>query len=67
MIPIEYDPLMDVAVLGDVERCIGCGCDDQHACADVDGTPCSWAAEGLCSACVHRAETLYAQATGRAA
>lgn len=37
--------------------CIGCGCDDMHACADEDGTPCHWVAVnlkhlvGICSAC----------------
>lgn len=38
--------------------CIGCGCDDFHACVDVDnGGPCSWirkdadAPHGVCSCC----------------
>ena len=36
--------------------CIGCGCDDLHACTDF-GTPCHWVAVnhkrlvGICSAC----------------
>jgi hypothetical protein len=37
--------------------CIGCGCDDYHACAGEDGQPCHWlridrlAGLGVCSEC----------------
>lgn len=37
--------------------CIGCGCDDLHACVDDDDEPCSWltvdypAGRGVCSCC----------------
>lgn len=37
--------------------CIGCGCDDLHACEDLLGDPCSWliqsgtAKRGVCSEC----------------
>lgn len=41
-----------------IARCIGCGCDDLHACVHPDrGEPCSWLAVdrvsglGVCSAC----------------
>ena len=43
---------------GDIATCIGCGCDDFHACWDDDaGEPCHWlrvnyaAGLGVCSAC----------------
>lgn len=26
----------------DIAVCIGCGCDDLHACEDGFGDPCSW-------------------------
>lgn len=38
-------------------RCIGCGCDDRHACQDEFGEPCGWlridreAGVGVCSEC----------------
>lgn len=37
--------------------CIGCGCDDMHACLDVFGDACHWlradhlARLGVCSCC----------------
>lgn len=37
--------------------CIGCGCDEQHACVDRDGRGCRWVeispsgAAGICSEC----------------
>lgn len=37
--------------------CIGCGCDDQHACLDLFDTPCHWLRRdkrrhvGVCSNC----------------
>ena len=31
--------------------CRGCGCDDDNACLDDAGQPCSWAEPGLCTAC----------------
>jgi hypothetical protein len=37
--------------------CIGCGCDDLHACADLIGDPCGWLVQsgtgrhGVCSQC----------------
>ena len=37
--------------------CIGCGCDDNHACEDLFGDPCSWLEQsttnrrGVCSNC----------------
>ncbi len=41
-----------------IATCIGCGCDDYHACAnDKTGQPCSWlrvdydAGFGVCSEC----------------
>lgn len=46
-------PLMVVA-------CIGCGCDDLHACDDAMGGACHWVAvnhdtrRGVCSECAHR-------------
>lgn len=44
-----------------VTVCRGCGCDDNHACVDGAGQPCSWAlldietASGVCSSCAARA------------
>lgn len=44
-------------------NCIGCGCDDYHACIDDNnGQPCSWIrldreiGLGVCSACPSYAE-----------
>ena len=40
--------------------CRACGCDDNHACVDARGRPCSWvlldldAPTGVCSACANR-------------
>lgn len=37
--------------------CIGCGCEDLHACIDAHGRPCAWlrvdrvASQGVCSEC----------------
>ena len=37
--------------------CIGCGCDDNHACADLLGDPCGWLVQsgsdrhGVCTQC----------------
>jgi hypothetical protein len=37
--------------------CIGCGCDEDHACVDINDAGCSWIREdqqcgvGVCSAC----------------
>lgn len=37
--------------------CIGCGCDDQHACPDLFGDPCGWFVQsgtrklGVCTQC----------------
>ncbi len=37
--------------------CIGCGCDDLHACADLLGDPCGWLVQsgtrrhGVCTEC----------------
>lgn len=37
--------------------CIGCGCDDHHACADLLGDPCGWLVKsktgrlGVCTRC----------------
>lgn len=46
-----------------IATCIGCGCDDLHACHDdATGGPCSWlrvdrkARLGVCSACPEIAE-----------
>lgn len=46
-----------------VATCIGCGCDDLHACAEEDtGNPCHWvrldreAQLGVCSDCPEHAE-----------
>lgn len=47
-------------LIGDVTTCNGCGCDDNHACIDARGRPCSWfvldiaTATGLCTACAAR-------------
>lgn len=38
-------------------QCIGCGCDDNHACADLLGDPCGWLIKsnsgrlGVCTQC----------------
>lgn len=38
-------------------ECIECGCDDNHACADLIGDPCRWYVQsksgrfGVCSEC----------------
>lgn len=32
-------------------ECRICGCTDLNACVDVDGEPCAWMDEDLCSAC----------------
>ena len=40
-----------------IATCIGCGCDDLHACVDLFGDPCHWLTvsyedgTGVCSAC----------------
>ncbi len=46
-----------------VATCIGCGCDDLHACAEEDtGNPCSWVRLdretqlGVCSVCQDHVE-----------
>jgi len=37
--------------------CIGCGCDDEHACEDLLGDPCGWLQQsgtrkrGVCTQC----------------
>jgi hypothetical protein len=37
--------------------CIGCGCDDEHACEDLLGDPCGWLKQsgtgkrGVCTQC----------------
>jgi hypothetical protein len=36
-------------------RCRVCGCTDEQACL-VEGLPCCWAEEDLCSACATPAE-----------
>jgi hypothetical protein len=42
--------------------CIGCGCDDNHACAGAVGEPCHWvridrdAGIGLCSECIEHSQ-----------
>ena len=43
-----------------IATCIGCGCDDYHACGNEDtGRPCSWlrldrgAGLGVCSECIN--------------
>lgn len=43
---------------GNIAACIGCGCDDLHACEDTfSGDPCRWlrvdykAGAGVCSEC----------------
>lgn len=47
----------------EISTCIGCGCDDNHACFDeIAGQPCSWirvdrgAGLGVCSACPDHVE-----------
>lgn len=47
----------------DVCTCIGCGCDDNHACYDENTeNPCHWLREdrdlglGVCSVCKHLVE-----------
>lgn len=38
-------------------QCIGCGCDDNHACQDLLGDPCGWIVQsksrrlGVCTRC----------------
>lgn len=38
-------------------QCIGCGCDDHHACPDLLGDPCAWLVRsasgrlGVCTQC----------------
>jgi hypothetical protein len=38
-------------------QCIGCGCDDNHACPDLLGDPCGWLVQsesgrlGVCTRC----------------
>ena len=34
-----------------MRTCRVCGCDDEHACATIEG-PCTWVEPDLCSACV---------------
>lgn len=40
-----------------IPYCIGCGCDDYHACMEKDGEPCCWLVvdyeegRGVCSCC----------------
>lgn len=35
----------------DETACRICGCTDDEACVDLDGQPCTWVDDGLCSAC----------------
>lgn len=59
----DMEKLRDQLSQKPVATCIGCGCDDEHACAD-DGTgaPCSWVRlerndkMGVCSACPDHVE-----------
>lgn len=43
--------------MSEVATCIGCGCDDEHACELNEVEPCSWLRTddemrlGVCSAC----------------
>lgn len=55
--------LQDATRRDSVATCIGCGCDDYHACwDDVVAQPCSWlrvdrdAARGVCSTCPEEIE-----------
>ncbi len=54
----DFEPGDPDEFAGDVAMCIGCGCDDFHACWDDEaGEPCHWlrvdydASLGVCSAC----------------
>lgn len=49
--------------IGGIATCIGCGCDDLHACCDSQsGRPCSWLAvdysigKGVCTSCENHIE-----------
>ncbi len=49
---------MSISENNDIATCIGCGCDDNHACwSDATDNPCHWvrldreAGLGVCSAC----------------
>lgn len=47
-----------------IAKCIGCGCDDLHACCDdtPQGNPCAWLrvnyeeGKGVCSRCPEHVE-----------
>lgn len=45
-----------------ISKCIGCGCDDLHACHSFGGEPCFWVvvdrAEGV-GVCSHCSSELY--------
>jgi hypothetical protein len=43
--------------------CVGCGCDDHHACRDENGQPCHWVKldPPLCSACAEEGLALDAR------
>lgn len=54
-------PLLRAAYMP-VAVCIGCGCDDNHACVDKDHHACSWlvvnrkTGKGVCSFCIEHLE-----------
>jgi hypothetical protein len=50
-------------------RCIGCGCDEHHACTDENGDPCHWVRldPPLCSACADEGLSLDSRPPGYAA
>ncbi|MGH6875932.1 MAG: hypothetical protein ACREHV_00995 [Rhizomicrobium sp.] len=53
----QATPFHPAAAPGEVIVCRLCGCDDDHACIDERGRPCSWVLidtvrpTGICSAC----------------
>ena len=38
------------------DRCRKCGCEQQHACVDLNGVPCHWVTSTLCSHCFDEVE-----------
>lgn len=67
VLAIEYYDTLEAAIEGmidmDAERaCRVCGCTDEDCsqCIEKTGTPCSWVAPDLCSACVEYANLIAA-------
>lgn len=56
----EADADPRAVLVGEVNRCSECGCDDNHTCVDARGRRCAWflmdiaTPTGVCTFCAHR-------------